>query len=204
MVRRKKRSLGGRCLDFIRSHRRLSLLGLAGFLILCYFPIHAYHVYADHKKITQARAAIDTAYSAISRRLGRPDDLKTLNSCAYESGLLGNHITCTVETDFIYGAANTNQANIYIKQIQTAVKDTKLFKPAGKLAAGLSDNLVFDTYYHDALDHWRGPHHIACTIKYSFDTPDEVDLSLHTAGLAPFEVFFACSASSVRAIYPGA
>lgn len=201
MPRRKKLSASEKALNYIKAHRRLSLALVIAILILCYFPLHAYRIYADEHKFSQSRSAIDDAYSKISSSIGEADDIKRQSSCFKDSGLLRDHVTCAVETDFIYSSANQNQANTLMGKIQQAIAASHHFKPSHKLSKALSNDLVYDTYYHDAEDTYRGPHGIDCSVKYSFDTLDEVDLTWRDQSLKPFEIFFSCSGGSAKTVY---
>lgn len=194
----------GKCFLWLRRHPK-TLAGLI-VVVLCvaYFPVHAYRAYADKQKFSQSRAAIDTVYADTIKTLGQPDNLNRANTCSKGSrDLRQDQTICSVSTDFIYGLDSQPQANTFLRQIQqVAAKHPELFKPTKKLSAGVSSNLVFDTYYHDALDNYSGPRGIGCTIKYSYATPDEVTLSLNNTSKQPFEVFFDCSAKTVRPLYP--
>lgn len=203
MARRKKISKLSQLTDWLSSHPRLAALALIILLALIYIPFRAYQLYADNQKFAQSRAAINTAYEAVAAGLGQPDALKSKDSCTKETAVWHGHITCRVETDFVYGVANRQQADVLLHQIQQVIsRQVKVLHPVGKPAAAFSDSLVFDTYYHDALDNYRGPYHIACSVKYSFDTPDEVDLSLINPRKKPLEVFLACAGDAKAAYYP--
>lgn len=199
---RRKLSKRTRLAAWLRSHRRVSWALLFVFILLAYLPLHAYHGYADARKFHQARAAIDDVYADISLRLGQPANLKSRNICNHTSTGLHGFTQCIVETDFVYPAINQNHADVLLGNIQAVIARHKAFRPTRKLSAKLSDRLVFETVYHDALDNYSGPHHIACSVKYSFDTPDEIDLSTDQPHAKAFEVFFACSSPVSRAVYP--
>lgn len=200
MPRRKKLSRKERCLAWLKLHRRVSVALIILVLALCYLPLHAYRGYADNKKFRHTKIAMDAVYADIVTHLGQPDNVKSRSGC-FKSHGLRNHISCSLETDFIYGLSTSDQAEVILHQIQKTISP-KQFKPTKKLSAGLTDSLVFDTYYHGAMDTYRGPYGIDCSIKYSFDTPDEVNLSLRDPSLKPLEIFFVCSADSSSAIYP--
>ncbi|HVX58600.1 MAG TPA: hypothetical protein VG964_02590 [Candidatus Saccharimonadales bacterium] len=201
MARRKKNSWA-KTTDWLRQHRRVSWALAALILLLLLLPLHAYHSWADTRKLHQARAAIDSVYSDISLRLGQPGNLKSTNSCTRASSNLHSYNECTVETDFIYASSNQNQADVLLGKVQDVIARHKQFKPTKKLSTKLSNHLVFVSDYHDAIDYYSGPHHIACSVKYSFDTPDEIDLSLNNDPAQKiFEVFFACSARTSKAVF---
>lgn len=199
---RRKKSIWQKYFVWLKSHRRISILLIILVLILVYGSIHAYRGWADTRRLHASRSAIDKTYAAISQKLGQPDDLQTTNACYRQVGLTGSYILCGVETDFIYGTANQTQAEIFMNQIQKVIENQGAFKAKKKPVAHLTNTLVVDTYSHMATDYYRGPYGSACTVKYSFATPDEVTLSLRNSSLQPFEVFFACTHKSVRTIYP--
>ena len=203
MARRKKITRTQKIINWFDDHHRLMWLCIALLLLSVYLLIHAYRGWADTRRLHASRAAIDTIYSDVSAKLGQPDDLRATNTCTKQSSLGQDYILCSVETDFIYGSANQDQANILMAQIQKVVASAHVFKATSKPAASLSNDPVVDSFAHDATDTYRGPYGSACNVKYSFATPDEVDLSLRS-NLQPFEVFITCAHRSVRAIYPSA
>lgn len=174
---------------------------LAIVLLVAYLPLHAYRGFADSRKFHETRSAVDQVYTDVSLRLGQPANLRSQSTCTRTSSNLRSSTFCKVETDFVYPALNQNQADVLLSKIQAVVARNKSFKLKGKPSAKLSNRLVFETVYHDALDNYSGPHHIACSIRYSFDTPDEIDLSTGQPGTKPFEAFFVCSAPVSRAVY---
>lgn len=205
MARRKKKNLWLLITNWLklRSSARYGLA--AALIVLIYLGVQAYQVHIDNQKLVQARADIDTVYEQVNTKLGQPANLKRTNNCTRQSAEPFKVQTiCAVGTNFIYGVNTRTEANIFMQQIQKVIADSRLFKPTKKLSATISDNLVYDTYYHDALDSYRGPHSIDCSVKYSFDTPEEVDLSLNNSNQLPFEVFFSCSTKTSHAIYPPA
>lgn len=202
MPRRKKLTPSQRAINWLEKHRKTMWLLLIVLAALLYLLIHAYRGWADTRRLHSSRAAIDSVYTDITKRLGQPDDLRTSNSCV-KQGNINTYTLCTVETDFIYGASNQNLANVFLGQIQKVIgAHRNAFKPTRKLSVHLGNALSVEAYTHDATDYYRGPYGSACSVKYSFATPDEVDLSLRDPSLQPFEVFFSCSHKSVRAIYP--
>jgi hypothetical protein len=202
MARRKKKSVWQKIFDWLKPRPKISALLFVVLLFLFWLPVHAYRVHAENQKFIQTRAAIDTAYEQIEKNLGQPDNLKRTSSCSKQSKQIFNtKLLCTAGTNLIYGVVSRSQADILVSQIQKIITGTKLFK-ALSAPAHITDSLVYDTYYHDALDTYRGPHSIGCSVKYSFDTPEETDLSINSSKKLPFEVFMSCSAEAKRAVYP--
>lgn len=199
--KRKKRSAAAQGWAWLTTRPKLFGLLILISICLLYIPLHAYRNYEQQRKFTQARTAIDLVYNDVAQNLGQPDNLERSNNCLKASGGLHSSTICTVQTNFIYGLQSRDQANVLLKAVQQEIAASKMFKPSAKLSTSISDSLVFDSVYHDALDRYWGPHHISCSVKYSFDTPNEVDLSVpsHTK---PLEIFFACSGSASRALYP--
>ncbi|HEX5447801.1 MAG TPA: hypothetical protein VFW90_01205 [Candidatus Saccharimonadales bacterium] len=201
MARRKKKNLWQLIAAWLKPRPKVLALLVLILICLVYAAFHSYRVYADNRKFSQARTAIDTAYADIVKTLGQPDNITRLQSCDKTSANLRSSVTCSVETDFIYGVTNHNQANVILRQVQGTIAKSGLFRLSGKASGQITDSLVYDSLYHDALDRYSGPHHIACSVKYSYNTPDEVTLSLSRGHQKPLEVFFACSAKANHLIY---
>lgn len=204
LKRRKKVSRLKPALAWLRARPRLLAVLAVIILYLLYLLGHNYHGWADNRKFAQTRTAIDTVYAGVAKNLGQPDNVKRTNNCFKTSGGLSSDINCSVKTEFIYGVDSEAQADVLLKHIQAEIKSTGKFKPVGKLSSAITDSLVVSTTYHGALDHYHGPHHIDCSVKYSFATPEEVDLSIHGPAARPFEVFFTCSGPANHFVYPGA
>jgi len=200
MARKKKLKKHQLAYSWLRVRPKLAAALFIIVLLILYLPLHSYRAYSDTQKFKQTKAAMDAVYADAVASLGRPDNVQSLKNCSKEGGINPKTI-CSISINFIYGLSAESQANEFISKIQTIVAKNGHFKATQKLSRALSDTLVFDSYSHNGMDKYSGPHHVDCSTKYTFDTPDEITLSLLDSSKHPFEVFFSCSSSSVKAIY---
>ena len=190
-------------LPWIRRHKFLSLLYAIVLLVIGVFVYEKVALELNKRAFAQARTAIDTIYADIVAKVGQPDDYKVSNNCSRLSREFEREpIVCNVNTSFIYGVSNEDEANSLFKKIQGFISDYKTtFKPIKPLSSSITSLLVVNTYYHDAQDYYKiGV--LDCTAKYVYDTPEETYLQLKESRLKPFYIRIGCSDWARQEYYP--
>jgi hypothetical protein len=166
--------------NFFRRHIKLS--GLILIIILGAAGIFIYEKVAlelNKRAFQHARTAIDSVYADIVTQVGQPDNFKRTSTCSrsYQELTGYGNASCDVDTSFIYGETDSNEATSTIKKIQSVIKSNSRFNQTRPLSSNISDTLVVNSYYHGAQDFYKFDE-LDCTAKYVYDTPADTYLAL--------------------------
>ena len=184
-------------------HKLFSVFILIVLVVAGFFVYQRIALELNRQGFKQARSAIDTVYADIVAKVGPPDNSKRVNDCSrpneeFDQGPL----SCSIGTDFIYGVSDQNQANDLFKQIQGVIaQHPSLFHLTQALDTSIKDTLVVNTYYHSAQDYYNTAG-MDCSIKYTYDTAREIDLSINDPTKKSFEVNIDCSGWAKAQYYP--
>ncbi len=198
-IRNKKSSL----LMWSSGHKFASTALFLLILVAGFFVYQRIALEMNEHAFQQARVTIDTIYADIASRVGKPDNFKRTNDCSrpsqeFEQGPL----SCSVDTDFIYGVTDEQAANALFKQIQGVISLHKdLIEPIKPLDNSIKDTLVVNSYYHSAEDYYKTSS-MDCSVKYTYSTPREIDLSITDSTKKPLEINIVCSDWAKAQYYP--
>ena len=188
----------------IRRHKIISfvillVLGVIGFLVYSEIALQV-----NKHDFQQARSAIDTVYADIVHQVGQPDNFRRNNDCSrpnqeFESGPL----SCSVNTDFIYGVDNETNANDILAKVEAVIsRHSNLLKATLPLSQSIKDSYVANTYYHRSVDYYKTNRGLACEVSYTYDTPGEIDLQIRNSSQKPLEISSGCSGFAEEQYYP--
>ena len=168
----------------------------AAFVIAIFFILvyQAVDLRQNRAAFVQARAAIDTIYADIVAQLGPPDNYRRTNSCSrpsqeFEQGPL----SCDVSTDFIYGVDNQAQANQLTKQIRSVIHQSGLLIATPAPRSDIYATPAPSNYVGSENDYFKTVDGLGCSIKYSYDLPQEIGLKLNNSRKKVFSIAFGCS-----------
>ncbi len=191
-------------ISWMRRHKYLTQIII---IIAVIVGIVAYQLIAlelNKRAFAHARTAIDTVYADIVSQVGPPDDFKKSDTCSqsYVESIVTTKgpIGCNIDTVFIYGVKDEDQATLKLKRIQSIVSShDRLFKPTKALSLTITTAATINNAYKGSGDEYKSSG-LNCVINYIYDTPHEIELSLKNTKMKPLEIVIGCYGSS-RAIY---
>jgi hypothetical protein len=185
-----------------RRHKWMSGLALLLVIIGLSFAYEAYARYSNHKSFIQARQDIDLIYADVVKQVGQPYDYRKDSSCSHHHQELSDGpISCSVSTDFTYGALDLDAAVKKYKSIQSIISDKKLLTTQGQLSSKISGEWVLNNYYQSAYDKYKTPRGMYCVAKYVYDTPADTFLK-SPAGLKALYITIGCDDWAKSPWYP--
>lgn len=165
-------------LTWIKNNKLLVFILVLVLATVTIFIYRAYEKQQNKLAFTEARQAIDSIYTEVVAKVGRPDDFRHTSSCSrnfQEWG--GGELSCDTGVDLLYSIDNREQATDLYKKIQAIVlTKNNVFIPNSTLSTSIKDELVVDTYYYSAYDSFKSKKGLACVAKYVYNTPKDTYL----------------------------
>lgn len=185
------------------SHKVLSPLCSLLLLALGFFIYEKAALELNKRAFIGARHTIDIVYADIVKDVGQLNNSLTINECSRSHlELSDGPLSCSVNTEFVYGVADKNESDKLMSKIKASVaKHAASFKPTAPPKSEIS----VSPSVHDVSDSEVGYYSAAglfCTIKYVFDTPEDLDIRLQNSNAMPFAVNVSCSSKARDVFYP--
>lgn len=187
---------------WIRGHKIISLLLFIVLPVAGFFVYEKVALELNKRAFVHARAAIDTVYADIVAQVGPPDNSKRVIECSTSHVTFGQGpISCSVDTDFIYGVSDEGEAVALFRKIQAVISKNKQFKPTKALSLTITDQTVVNSAYHTASDEFSLDG-LQCIVNYVFDTPREIFLTINDNSKKPLQVVIGCHGITRAMYYP--
>lgn len=191
-----------RSVPWARSHKFYSLLLLTVLLVAGIFVYEKVALELNKRAFSQARTTIDTVYADIVAQVGSPDNSKRAAECSASHVIFGQGpISCSVDTDFIYGVSDKSEAIDQFKKIQAVISRNEQFKPTKTLSLTITDQIVVNSAYHTASDEFSSDG-LPCIVNYVYDTPREIFLTINDKSKKPLQIVIGCHGIARAMYYP--
>jgi hypothetical protein len=189
-------------LPWMRTHKLISLFMFIVLLVAGIFVYERIALELNKRAFAHARSAIDTVYADIIKSVGPPDNSKRSSDCSiYENEFVVGPDYCNIDTSFIYGVLDEDEATAQFKKIQTVINQHKNFKPTRPLSLKITDQTVVNSAYHTASDEFIAAG-LPCIVNYVYDTPREIFLSINDSSKKPFQIVIGCNGKTWALYYP--
>lgn len=191
-----------RSVFWARAHKFYSLLLLITVLIVGIFVYEKVALELNKRAFAHARTAIDTVYADIVKNVGQPDNTALASECSRAHVTFGEgDLTCSIDTDFIFGVKDEDEATALFKKIQGVINKHRDFKPTRPLSLKITDQTVVNSAYHTASDEFISAG-LPCIVNYVYDTPREIFLSINDSSKKPFQIVIGCNGKAWALYYP--
>jgi hypothetical protein len=185
-------------------HKWIAGLALLLVIIGLSLAYQAYARYSNHKSFIQARQDIDLIYADVVKQVGQPDNYKETNSCSqsYQEFVGYGDISCSIDTEFIYGVVDAAQANSLFKKIQTTINSSEVLTPQSRPSNAITGEWIVNDYYQTSSDDYKTTRGMVCRVNYIFDTPREIDLKIKNQNAKPIQINMGCWDRAKASWYP--
>lgn len=191
-----------RSVFWAKSHKLLALFLFIVLLVVGIFVYERVALELNKRAFARARTAIDTVYADIVAQVGQPDNSKRSSFCSRPNQTFGQGpLSCNVDTSFIYGVANEDQANVYLKKIQIVINNHKNFKLSKLLSPAITSLPVVNSIYSSATDYYKTAG-MECIVSYWYDTPRQINLVIKDQSKKSIEISLGCDDLARAMYYP--
>lgn len=187
-----------------RAHRLAVTLFLIILLAVGFLGYRKFTLEQNKRAFTEARATIDTIYAGIVSRIGQPDNSRRTSECSRPSVEFGKGpLFCGVSTNFIYGVTDKSEADALKLRIQNVIgSHPGLLLQIAPPAPSVPINPAPGNNSDSQNNYYRTMRGMECTVKYTYDMPREIQLSLKDSSKKGLGVAMGCSSSARSEFYP--
>jgi len=151
------------------------------FIVSYVFVYSPYSIRQDKERFTKAEASLDEVYNQIVAKVGKPDEVKKDNNCAYANRVYGKGpLSCGTDILFVYSVNNEGSANSILTSVNNMFTGSRqnfsiTYVPKIHSFSALKDRKDFQEVNEDLVEKLTK---ISCYLTYKYASYDNALLPI--------------------------